>query len=187
MKYSIVTLNEISLSQLKSFTDIHIGKNYYLEDELKTILKMSQDDMGCVSFALIDSSQNIFGIRLSLLPPYIHEVIADKYLTIDEWGVDLNKVAYFKSLFISPEFQGIGRGKELTNKSMEELKKRGTKAVLAHCWLESPNGSSKKYLEAMGFEAIKVHPYFWSEIDYLCSGCKIKPCKCTAIEMIYKF
>ena len=57
-------------------------------------------------------------------------------------------------------------------------------AVVAHSWKESPNNSSMKYLEKLGFLPVGEHPLFWSEVDYDCTRCGKPPCQCTATEMI---
>ena len=184
MNYTIVTMHEIALDKLKAFTDKFIGQNYYVDSDFRKMLKLSTDSMGMVSFVALNQKEEIVGIRITLLPGKLTENIDSKFLSMNKWSTDVESVAYFKSLFVHSAYQNKGVGRALTEKSLEELKKRNTKAVVVHSWLESPGNSSSQYLKAMGFAEVKVHPLFWAHVDYLCSGCKVKPCVCTAVEMI---
>ena len=96
------------------------------------------------------------------------------------------KMSYFKSLFVSGDYQQQGLGKTLSTKSIELLKQMGAEAILCHSWLESPGNSSQKYLQRMGFTDVTTHEKFWYPVDYHCTRCGPAKCVCTAIEMIKK-
>ena len=95
-------------------------------------------------------------------------------------------MSYFKSLFVSGDYQQQGLGKTLSTKSIELLKQMGAEAILCHSWLESPGNSSQKYLQRMGFTDVTTHEKFWYPVDYHCTRCGPAKCVCTAIEMIKK-
>ena len=167
---------------IKKFTDKWIGKNYFIEKDLKEIINLSIKDGLNASFLASDNDE-LVGIRLTYAPGGWPNKYT-KGISPDLWKVEKNDVAYFKSLFIKDNYQGKGLGKKLSNESINVLLKMGAKAIVCHSWLESPNDSSRRYLKKMGFEKIKEHPLFWSRLDYECVRCTPKKCACTALEMI---
>ena len=136
------------------------------------------------SFVAI-SDGDLAAVRLTLLPStWICHF--ERGLTPARWGIDPTKVAYFKSLFVADEFRGKGLGPQLTEASLKVLREIGAEAVLCHSWLESPETSSQRYLEKIGFELVSEWPKFWYPIDYQCTRCAPARCECTAGEMILK-
>lgn len=180
MPIEITPLGDFDLERVRVFADRWIGDNYFTLDELKDISKRSH---GC-SFVAFDTESNaILGIRLTFAPGHWPSELMKK-ATPSKWGVEENKVGYFKSLFIHEDAQEKGLGKKLSNLSIDALKGLGAKAIVCHSWLESPGNSSQKYLQSMGFTEVIEYPLFWHDVDYLCSGCKQDKCICTALEMI---
>ncbi len=180
-----VELKEIGLTDIEKilkFSDKWIGTNYFTAKELEEIIKLGKTAQVNTSFKAESIDGKLAGIRLSLAPG--EWVNSMRGLSTDLWNVDSSKVGYFKSLFISDEFQKQGIGKALSNLSIENLKKAGAKAIICHSWLESPSNSSQRYLLSMGFSAVKTHKEFWSEVDYHCIKCGPSKCLCTAVEMI---
>lgn len=78
-----------------------------------------------------------------------------------------------------------GWGKRMSLQAIELLKEAGAQAIATHSWKESPQDSSGKYLRSLGFRSVALHPFYWKEVDYICTRCG-KPCLCTAEEMILK-
>lgn len=178
---SIRPIKVEDLEAIKIFTDKVIGKDYYRAAEIKDICSRSQSDSIQCSF-LLEIEKQIKGIRITF-PPSGWETGKGKGLSPELWPYPLSETAYFQSLFIDPDCTGKGYGRELSLKSIEALKKLGTKGVVCHSWKESPHNSSIKYLKRLGFKSVKEHLEYWKEVDYICTKCQKKPCLCTAEEM----
>ncbi len=170
------------LEKVKKFTDIGIGKNYFSITELKENFAKSCSNGVMCSFVLVDEKEQIMGLRLAYPPGSWSKGKGNK-LRPDLWKVEIKKVGYFQSLFLSDEAKGQGLGPKLSDAAIAAFKKLGALAVVTHAWKESPNNSSLKYLRRFGFETVATHPHYWIDVDYECS-LDGKPCKCTAEEMI---
>ena len=170
-------LKESDIDEVIAFFDRWSGKNFYTREDLEEILSKSRE----ASFTARVAGK-FAGIRLTYAPGAWVE--SYKAITPEDWRVDKSTAAYFKSLFVSDEFQKMGIGKTLSSKSIEVLKEHGAKAILCHSWAESPGNSSRIYLDKMGFEPVKEHKNFWYDVPYLCVRCKPDRCTCTGVEMI---
>lgn len=175
-------IRDSDLMTIKAFTDRAIGENYYSLDELKGILERSRQGAVVHSLLLENEGGEVAGIRITY-PPGQWEKGKGSGLSPSLWAQPIEKVAYFQSLFVDPSLTGLGWGKRLSEASLEKLRLSGARAVVCHSWKESPNDSSGRYLRAMGFELVAVHPLYWKDVDYVCTRCG-KPCLCTAEEMI---
>lgn len=169
--------------KVKLFTDQCIGLNYYSVEELTEYQKKSiTSDNEVCSFILVDpETTEIKGLRLAF-PPGNWSHGKGSRLRVDLWPNSLSQTAYFQSLFIAPELQNQGWGRKLSYKSIEIFKRLGALGIATHCWKESPNNTSYKYLSALGFKTIVEHPDYWIDVDYTCTR-DGKPCRCTALEM----
>jgi ribosomal protein S18 acetylase RimI-like enzyme len=184
MNFEIRPLDNDILEDVRLFTDKWIGKNYFSLEELQLIFKKSTKDEQSSSLVAFHEG-NLAGVRLTYAPgQWIDEFT--RGLSKKSWDVFPSKMAYFKSLFVSGDYQQQGLGKTLSNQSIELLKGMGAEAILCHSWLESPGNSSQKYLQRMGFSDVSTHEKFWYPIDYHCTRCGPAKCVCTAIEMIKK-
>lgn len=177
-------IEKSDLRGVKKFCDRAIGTNYYSHEELEEIFRRSHLEGDTCSF-VVEGEGQIKGIRFSFPPGQWHKG-KGKGLSPDLWRVPLESVGYFQSLFLDDSLQGQGLGKRVSLASIERLKRMGAKAIVTHCWLESPHDSSRKYLQSLGFEFVARHPLYWHEVDYTCTRCG-KPCMCTADEMILRF
>ena len=65
--------------------------------------------------------------------------------------------------------------------ALDDLRASGAGFVLTHSWKESPHGSSRRYLEKLGFRVVAEHVDYWAEVDYVCRR-DGKPCRCTALR-----
>lgn len=184
VSYTIEELKLSDLPALKQFTDREIGSGYYSLEELEEIFLKSQKSGRMCSFVLKNGGQ-ICGVRFTYAPGNWNQG-KGKGLTVDRWPYPLNETAYFQSLFLAHDLQGQGWGGKLSLRSIDVLKAIGAKGIVCHSWKESPNNSSTKYLEKMGFEVIAEHPLYWQHVDYNCTRCGKPPCQCTALEMYLK-
>ena len=177
-------IKNTDFDQFKAFTDQYIGVGYYGDADIINLIKAS-DNSYPSTFVLSSKSKpfSIHGVRVAFHPGLWLENISAKCL-MDQWKVSPNQVGYFKSLFVSQDLQRQGWGPKLSEFSKNSLKQAGAKAIVCHAWKESPNNSSVRYLNKYGFTSLGEHPDFWAPVNYMCSGCNQKPCKCTAIEMI---
>lgn len=183
-EYSIEELKLSDLPALKDFTDREIGAGYYSADELKDIYNKSQIKNRMCTL-LLKKGEEIHGVRITY-PPGNWSHGKGSGLTTNKWPYPLSQTAYFQSLFLSNAVQGQGWGGEMSKKALGILKEIGAKGVVCHSWKESPNNSSAKYLQKLGFELIAEHPLYWKDVDYNCTRCGKPPCQCTAQEMYLK-
>ncbi len=179
----IVPFTTADIEAVTSFTDAHIGVNYYTLSEMTANQQKSVAKNGDItSFILKNDSNQICGLRLAYPPGNWAHGKGSK-LRPDLWPFQLQEAAYFQSLFVTSEAQGLGYGPELSAQSIAIFKKLGAKGIVTHCWKESPNNSSFRYLEKMNFRTMIEHPNYWIDIDYVCTR-DGNPCRCTALEMI---
>ena len=170
------------LPAIRKFTDREIGAGYYTEDELlKIYLRSQKDDLSC-TLVLESPEQQIMGVRISY-PPGQWEHGKGHGLQPQRWPHPLQDTAYFQSLFIAAELQGQGWGGRLSTEAIALLRRAGAKGIVCHSWKESPNNSSTRYLQKLGFTLITEHKEYWREVDYICPRCLMPPCRCTAQEM----
>lgn len=170
------------IKNVKLFCDQNIGRDYYSETELADSQRRSEKNGAVTSFVLVDDEDHIYGLRLCY-PPGNWDHGKGNKISPELWGHDKSDLGYFQSLFVSSKVQGLGWGPKLSMKAIEALKKLKAKAILTHCWKESPSNSSFKYLDKVGFKVLKEHPDYWIDVDYQCARDGY-PCRCTAIEMI---
>jgi gamma-glutamylputrescine oxidase len=155
-RFSPLTMDD--LEEVISFMDIWSGKNYYQKTELISIIKRS---LGASFVARV--GDEFAGVRLTHAPGNWLEEYTQ--VSPSKWKIQKDEIAYFKSLFVSSDFQKMGIGKTLSSKSIEVLKALGAKGILCHSWLESPANSSQIYLKKLGFESVAEHKKFWFEMS----------------------
>lgn len=180
--YSIRAMEKNDISELKQFTDSAIGENYYSEAELQDIYEKSIFNGTQCTLVLVNEKNHIFGVRITY-PPTKWQKGKGKGLSPQLWKSSMNNTAYFQSLFIEPGLANQGWGSKMSLRAIDLLKKMQTKAIVCHSWKESPDDSSGHYLRSLGFELVATHPFYWKDVDYICTRCG-KPCLCTAEEMI---
>lgn len=180
-KIEIVALKASDLEMLKEFTDREIGAGYYSDEELRDIFERSQSG-GVMCSYLLKGNNQILGVRFTY-PPGNWSHGKGSGLSTQLWPHSLAQTAYFQSLFLSSAVQGTGWGGKLSETSIQALKSLNAKGIVCHSWKESPNNSSTKYLEKIGFKKLIEHPKYWQHVDYNCTRCGKPPCQCTAIEM----
>ncbi len=135
--------------------------------------------------ALLDNK--VVGFRLTFAH---NQWQKDKWISPDLWGIDQNKVCYFKCNTVSPNLQGLGIGSTLLTNSIDHAKQQGAIAGLAHIWLASPGNSAFKYFSKNGGQLIKKHANKWRYASihegYDCPVCS-HYCECEGAEMLLRF
>jgi ribosomal protein S18 acetylase RimI-like enzyme len=186
MEYIIREISVFDIQKVIDFADKWIAKNHFKRMQLRDFLmKGIREDINA-SFLALDN-EKVIGLRLTFAPgEWINE---DHELTLSPhlWHIDKDSVAYLKSLFIDKEYQGMGIGKILSEKSISAVKAMGAKGIVCHSWVESPRNLSRKYLDKMNFKAINLHENFWSFKDHTCAKCTPRQCECSACEMLHIF
>ncbi len=181
--YKLIPLNYDQKDQFLKFTNQFIGENYFNEKNFEKQIELStKNNLNC-SFVLTNKQAEIIGIRLTYAPANWIDQVKTKYIKNE--SINLDTIAYFKSLFIDPNYQQKGLGPLLSNESIKILKNMGATHILSHSWKESPNNSSVRYLKKWGFEPIGEISNYWIDVDYLCTGCNLSNCTCTSVEMLY--
>lgn len=181
MSFKIIPLDPSWTDAFIAFTDLNIGTGYYRKKDVETLLARNQPIN--TTFLLIDEAGQIRGVRVSFPPGKWIDLVGPERLFLSRWSNPSEKVGYFKSLFVDKRLQGQGWGPKLSEVSIQQMKKAGAEAVVVHSWQESPNNSSTRYLESIGFQSLGKHGKFWEKVDYECAGCNEKPCTCSADEM----
>lgn len=181
MSFKIIPLDPSWIDAFIAFTDLNIGAGYYRKKDVETLIARNQPIN--TSFLLIDEAGQIRGVRVSFPPGKWIDLVGPERLFLSLWGHAPEKVGYFKSLFVDKNLQGQGWGPKLSGLAIQQMKTAGAQAVVTHSWKESPNNSSTRYLESIGFKVLGMQGNFWAKVDYLCTGCNVKPCTCSADEM----
>lgn len=162
------------------------GDNYLDPEKAQYLYESGFKDNINASLVAYDGDK-LVGFRLTQGAEQWH---IDEWCSPDLWGWSEEQVCYFKCNTVDATYRGYGIGSELLKRSIEQAKKQGAKAGLAHIWLASPGNSAFKYFKKCGGELVKEHPNRWQswfESDgYICPVCG-EHCTCTAAEMIIHF
>lgn len=180
--YRIRSLERSDLAPLKAFTDREIGDGYYSKNELEDVFVRSLKDGTMYTLILEKPDSELVGVRITY-PPGQWKHGKGHGLTSEAWPHPMAHTGYFQSIFLAGELHGQGWGGKLSQEALDLLRKGGAKGVVCHSWKESPNNSSTRYLQKIGFQKIAEHPLYWKDVDYNCTRCLKPPCQCTAIEM----
>ena len=158
-----------------------MGRGYYSADQVRDMLARSTCDDRVYSYVAVDGAEAV-GARFSL-PPGAWSGGRGRGLSPDRWPVPLPDCGYFQTSFVDPAHRGRGIGPALARLALDDLRRAGARAVIAHAWKESPDDSARRYLSRLGFVAVCEHPEYWVEVDYVCPR-DGQPCRCTAVEMV---
>lgn len=165
--------------------DVH-GDNYLDLSKCEDYQKRSMSNDINASWVAFDGDK-LVGFRLTFASPHWQE---DKWCSPDHWGIPKKDICYFKCNTVSRAYQGKGIGSALLRLSMQEVKKQGSQAGLAHIWLASPGNSAFKYFSKCGGQLVKKHPNKWQQLSiedgYDCPVCN-DLCTCVAAEMLLTF
>ena len=176
-------MREADVADVAALADRAIGLGYYSPADVLAYVERSTTDDGCFSFVARDQgSAALLGFRFTF-PPGRWSAGRGEALHVERWGAPLDAAAYFQSCFVAPESMGRGIGRRLAERALDELRRTPTEVVVAHSWKESPHGSSRRYLERLGFVVVAECPDYWGEVEYVCPRCGT-PCRCTALEMV---
>lgn len=102
-------------------------------------------------------------------------------------NLDCHRVGLLKSLAVKTNARGRGVGTWLTLNSIDYFKSHGCTLVAALSWESGSEQSSRRMLEACGFEQMALMPDYWKQesIDkgYECPVCGV-PCTCSATLLV---
>jgi L-amino acid N-acyltransferase YncA len=170
------------VSEVVDLADRVIGDGYYDPATVRELIERATTEVGCLSYVARTGEGALIGFRFTL-PPGRWRSGRGSALHPERWPAPLDRAAYFQSCFVDPGHMGKGIGKGLARRALDALPRTGAELVVAHSWKESPHGSSRRYLEALGFSVVAESPDYWVEVDYCCPRCG-RPCRCTALEMV---
>jgi len=159
-----------------------IGDGYYPPPTILADLERSRVDGRALCY-VAECDERFVGFRITL-PPGRWSSGRGQGLTPDAWPVPIEQAGYFQSCFVDRSMTGRGIGRRLSYRALADLAESGARLVVGHVWKESPHNSSLRYVTRLGFEPVAEHAHYWAEVDYLCSGCRLPRCICTAIEVI---
>lgn len=166
------------------------GNNYLDQSMCEKILRKSIiGDLNCSYVVYEDGREEgkLVGFRLTYAPG-MWEI--DQWCSTDKWGVPIDKVCYFKSNTVDPDYRGQGIGSTLLQLSINTVKQMGAVAGATHIWMQSPGNSAFGYFTKNGGQLIKVWPSRWNEDcikdGYDCVRCGTD-CHCDAAEMMLYF
>ncbi len=162
------------------------GDNYLDENSMEALYQGSFEGNINASYVAILDKQ-IIGFRLTLAARHWQ---LDKWCTPEKWSVPKSQVCYFKCNTVDPAFQAKGIGSTLLGLSIQQAKRQGAQAGLAHIWLASPGNSAFRYFSRCGGRLIQEHPGKWRDLSlyhgYQCPVC-VSTCDCVAAEMMLDF
>jgi len=167
---------------LRIFCETHIATGYYSESDYE---KFCGEKVFLGASVAAVQGNHIIGVRLTYGSGEWFSSFSSETLFIEKLGIPIEKIAYFKTIFVFPAWTGKGLGGRLSQKSLELLKQEGCAGVICHSVTNfSQNNSSQKYLAKLGFKSLGVHEKFWKDISGLyCNLCSSEPCLCDAEEM----
>lgn len=129
----------------------------------------------------------LVGFRLTYAPGNWQP---DKWCLPGAWGIEPDRVCYFKCNTVAENHRGAGIGGKLLQASIAATKHQGAKAGISHLWKQSPKNSAINYFTKAGGILIKQYPDRWNDTkehpNYICILCG-SDCHCTACEMILIF
>lgn len=167
---------------VSALADRMMGPGYYPAEEVESTLGRSTRAGQVFSYVAELPGAGVVGARFSL-PPGSWREGRGPGLSIGRWPCGLDEAAYFQTAFVDPAYRGRGMGWGLAARAIADLGAVGARAVIAHAWKESPEGSAARYLKRLGFQSIAEYPDYWVEVDYRCPR-DGTPCHCTAVEMV---
>ena len=171
---------------LKLCYQVH-GDNFYTWDELKEEVRRGTIGDLSTSFIVYEiATGKMVGLRLTSTHGQWDR---EDSCSPEKWDVDPEKVCYFHTAAVDPDYRGAGIGSCMLRTSIKIAQKMGAEAGLAHVWLQSPNNSAFNYFSRNGGRFIKEWPekfigYHTKERP--CPRCG-PTCHCDAAEMIIYF
>ena len=166
-----------------ALADRAIGLGYYDAPTVRDYVARGTTRAGTFAYVAREADDRaLLGFRFSF-PPGRWSAGRGAALHPERWGAPLESAAYFQSCFVDPAHMGRGIGRRLSHRALDDLSRTEARVVVAHSWKESPHGSSRRYLERLGFRSVAECPDYWIDVDYVCPRCG-PTCRCTALEMV---
>lgn len=184
----VFNLREQDLDKVEELGNLVHGANYQPTEFYENILKKSAVDGINSSFVAYDTlTDDLIGFRVTYAPCNWD---IDHWCTPDVWDVPPEKVCYFKSNTVHPDFQRRGLGSLMLSLAIDASKLQGAEAGLAHIWMGSPGNSAYKYFCKAGAEVIRVYEDRWrsdfKDFGFVCAT-DGTDCHCSGSEMLLRF
>ncbi len=175
-----------------------------LEKNFKQALKILHDNIARDSSCGLDhlksgsigevivarDGDNIVGALKQSCPGKIFYELPEEHFDLGNIRVEKNRIGYICWIAIDKKYQGKDIGEKLVDKALKYQNEWQAKAVIVHCWQNSPGNASQKLFEKVGFEAQKMFKSPWYKYsqevgpkNYWCVVCG-NPCICDELEMI---
>jgi ribosomal protein S18 acetylase RimI-like enzyme len=183
MEYRIRPISVFDIQKIVDFADQWIAENYYKKSQLRALLMKGVREDVNASFVALDKNK-IIGFGLAFAPSEWITQDDEFNLSSHLWNVPSDDVAYLKNLVVDKNYQGLGIGRAILDKTTQAVKDMGAKAIVCHSWVESPKNTSRKYFDKMNFKPVNLHDNFWYFKDYICAKYSPRKCDCSACEMI---
>jgi len=165
-------------------TQVH-GEGYVDSQALEQWFKQGiQQQINASYVALNDNS--LIGYRITFSAGQWQ---IDDWCSPQLWGIEPQKVCYFKCNTLAEGFRGQGIGPKLLSLSIHAAQKQGALAGIAHLWKQSPGNSAVNYFSKCGARYINTHLSKWNadcQTGYICTLCG-DDCHCDAQEMLIEF
>lgn len=170
---------------LREFCEKYIARNYYSDEDYKKFCGSVSTNQSSTPSQVAILGEDWIGVRLTYCPGQWLDLFRSRPLYARDRNMPLERLAYFKTIFIRPQWTGLGLGGEMSRKSIEILKPLGCSGIITHSVSNfSHHNSSLKYLEKLGFTILGHHDYYWIHKSGLfCHICQSMPCHCSANEM----
>ncbi|NUN13139.1 MAG: GNAT family N-acetyltransferase [Myxococcales bacterium] len=179
--WTVRSMQENDIDKVVDLAHSLIGANYYDVASVRDLLARCRCGDEQLAF-VAEQDDKIVGFRFTFGPGRWQKG-RGQGLSPHLWPADMKDTAYFQSAFVVPALMGFGVGGALAKAALTALRNVRTRAVVAHCWKESPHNSSFRYLSKLGFVPVAEYSDYWVDVPYECAR-DGHPCRCTAIEMV---
>jgi len=163
MSLNIYNLREDDFEKVVSLTHDVFDKNYTTLNKVEEVYRKGCSKGINASLVAYDGTREdgrLVGLRLTYAPGNWE---IDQWCSPELWRVPPDKVCYFKTNCIHPDYSGKGLGGTLIKKAIEAVKQQGAEAGIAHIWMNSPHNSAQRYFTKAGGELVKIWQDKWLE------------------------
>lgn len=154
-------LREDDFEKVVNLTCSVFDKNYATVESIEDIYRHGLSKGLNPSFVVYDGTREegcLVGVRLTCAAGNWE---INKWCSPDKWRVSPDKVCYFKTNCVHPDYSGQGIGGKLLVLSKDVVKQQGALAGIAHVWVNSPHNSAQKYFTKAGAEVVTIWKDKW--------------------------
>ena len=148
-----------------------------LEKDFKQALKLLHDNIARDSSCGLDylksgsegevivvrDGDKIVGVLRQSRPGKIFDELPDEHFALENIRVEKNVTGCICWIATDKKYQGQGIGKKLVDEALKYQEEWQAKAVIVHCWQNSPGNASQRLFEKAGFKAQKMFKAPWHE------------------------